>query len=200
MMSKHTWEYCDKENNYYTFIEIDGIEVKLTQTYDEFIGYDYLLECYEYLEYETMPFVDMTDLADVDELHQNGEITDEEHMQAHAMGYRIVNDMQFDIFESARLYQKISGQADFAKCLEVVNESVERIDEWFHNFWHFVTITAEVVGHEDEYCDSCGGYESYLFETGKDEKYGDEILEDMAKGVAHAYKVKNNYAQKLLPI
>ena len=174
--------------------------MKLTQTYDDFIGYDYLLECYDYLEYETIPFVDMTDLADVDELHQNDEITDEEHMQAHAMGYRIVNDMQFDIFESARLYQKISGQKDFAKCLEVVNESVERIDEWFHNFWHFVTITAEVVGHEDEYSESCGGYESFLFETGKDEKYGNEILEDMAQQVAYAYKVKNNYAQKLLAI
>ena len=197
-MSKYTWETF--EQGFYTFTEIDGIKVKLTQSYDDFTGYDYLLECYDYLEYETIPFVNMTDLADVDELHENDEITDEEHMQAHAMGYRIVNDMQFDIFESARLYQKFTGQTDFAKCLEATNEALERIDEWFHNFWHYVTVSAHVVGHEDDYAESCGGYESYLFEQGEHSKYGDEVISDMAKQVAHEYKTKGNYKQDLLPI
>ena len=63
-----------------------------------------------------------------------------------------------------------------------------------------VTVSAHVVGHEDDYAESCGGYESYLFEQGEHSKYGDEIILDMAKQVAHEYKTKGNYKQDLLPI
>ena len=201
-MTNYNLNWDDNYEKQFCDVVIDGIKVRVEIERDDFLGGEYLLEGYDYLVLD-VSCDDMTDMDVVDELYEDGEITEQEHMEAHANGWRSYirgSLTQVNMWESARKYQEFSGNKNLEECFKIVDDAVDNIRGWYNDEWHHATVSAHVVGHEDDYAESCGGYESYLFEEGEHSKYGDEIILDMAKQVAHEYKTKGNYKQDLLPI
>ena len=207
--SKYDWELTENGKTT-TVMSEEGIPVVINIVSDYDFGYEYLMESYEFLVQQDFysDYDDMTNLDSVDELLENGEITDEEHMQAYAGGWHKIkpyrgDPIMFDLWESARAFIKeCNPNATFNEALEVVMDSMERIQGWLDDEWHFVCLSGYVKGLEPNFGNTefVGGYESYLFETGKDAKYGDEIIDEFVSERAHEYKTRGNWRQGLLDI
>lgn len=209
LQSKYEWEWDNDYTSRTTTVVTDGIPViiKLIHEDDPNFGLDYVMESYEYIKYEENYYLDMTDLDDVDDALKHGDISDAQHMQAHAGGYykislgRHTKPWLVDIWASVRDYQRdINPDMPFNKAFTEIMETIDLIEGFLHGDWHFMYISGYVKGREDDTTDLMGGYESYLFEAGENAKYGDRIIEDFATERVFEYKTKGNWRQGLLDI
>lgn len=207
--SKYDWEYTEQGKKT-TVTTDDGIPVVINIVPDYDFGFDFLMENYEFLVQQDFHSLedDMTNLDAVDRLLEQGYITENEHMQAYAGGWHKISPyhgdpIMFDLWKSAEAFRKeCNPNATFNEALQVVLDSIDRIEGWLNEEWHFVCVSGYVAVLDNNYDNTefVGGYESYLFETGKDAKYGDEIIDEFVSERAFEYKTRGNWRQGLLDI
>ena len=137
-MTNYNLDWDDNYEKQFCDVVIDDIKVRVEVERDDYFGGEYLLEGYDYLVLDISPN-DMTDMDVVDELYEDEEITEQEHIEAHANGWRSyerVSLTQVNMWESARKYQEFSGNKSLEECFKVVDDAVDIIQGWYNDEWH----------------------------------------------------------------
>jgi hypothetical protein len=104
-----------------------------------------------------------------------------------------------DVAKSAEAYRNDTGYSGDA--IKVITDHLDEADGYLNDDWHFVVATTEVVLLDgstcDDTCESCGGYQSSLFD--KASKHYDEcLILDLASEVYYNYT--NPKRQLSLPL
>lgn len=209
---KHEIQYSDNYESQYAELTVRGVPVKVIIENDGYVGFDYLLEEYGYLDYtmtETDWYFNYTEADEIDEAHENGDIDDDEHMKCHAGGYHIISGLYtaiyVDVWESARDFIETCNPAlTFEQAVKQVMRDCQRIEDFLCDRWHYVTVTAQIDrdGLRDTYTDSCSGYNSTDFDSNEPHyaKCGDGVIEEMADIVVMDYERKGNYRQLTISV
>jgi hypothetical protein len=73
----------------------------------------------------------------------------------------------------------------------VVDKDFDHLHGWYHDDWHWVTVSVAPLNEDDEpdedHREYCGGYESTIVDHDQ-RKWFDEVIEDLAHSVEYSLK------------